>query len=83
MVASITHELNNPLQSIKNCLYLTQEELGETNEHQFLGLAMQEVNRLAAAGRAVARCLPPAPIAPKMNGSIWSSSGAGKGPGSL
>lgn len=47
MVASITHELNNPLQSIKNCLYLTREELGDNNEHPFLGLAMQEVQRLS------------------------------------
>jgi two-component system, OmpR family, phosphate regulon sensor histidine kinase PhoR len=46
MVASITHELNNPLQSIKNCLYLTREELVDTGEHEFLSMASEEVQRL-------------------------------------
>ena len=47
MVASITHEINNPLQSIKNCLYLTQLELPEKSPHPFLEMAVEEVQRIA------------------------------------
>ena len=47
MVASITHELNNPLQSIKNCLYLTRQELPEDSAHPFLEMASAEVQRLS------------------------------------
>jgi PAS domain S-box-containing protein len=49
MVAAITHEINNPLQSIKNCLYLTKQELSSNvnEEHPYLDMASKEVQRLS------------------------------------
>ncbi len=48
MVASVAHELNNPLQTIKNCLFLLQQDMGpemETNE--FMLTVMAEIQRLS------------------------------------
>jgi PAS domain S-box-containing protein len=48
MVASIAHELNNPLQTIQNCLFLVQADVpAETKSRQFLDIAMVEVKRLS------------------------------------
>lgn len=48
MVASVAHELNNPLQIIKNCLFLTQQELSPTAPHQeYLDMAFSETQRLS------------------------------------
>jgi PAS domain S-box-containing protein len=48
MVASVAHELNNPLQTIKNCMFLiNQAELDEDN-NELLGMALSEVERLSA-----------------------------------
>jgi signal transduction histidine kinase len=46
MVASVTHELNNPLQTIKNCLYLLESDMKPDVSHEFLTLASSEVQRL-------------------------------------
>lgn len=47
MVASVAHELNNPLQTIKNCLFLIQQDLGEETDTQaYLEMALSESNRL-------------------------------------
>lgn len=47
MVASVAHELNNPLQTIKNCLFLIQQELAqETVTQSYLEMALSETNRL-------------------------------------
>jgi PAS domain S-box-containing protein len=48
MVASVAHELNNPLQTIQNCLYILQQEVDfrpDMTEHLNTGLS--EVRRLA------------------------------------
>jgi PAS domain S-box-containing protein len=48
MVASVAHELNNPLQTIKNCLYLTHKDLPPDSPiHQYLDMATSETKRLA------------------------------------
>jgi len=48
MVGSITHEINNPLQTIKNCLYLTQEDIPvDSHIQEYLGMATSEVQRLS------------------------------------
>ena len=48
MLASITHELNNPLQTIKNCLYLSQQDLpSNSSVNEFLGMAASETERIA------------------------------------
>ncbi len=48
MVGSVTHEINNPLQTIKNCLYLIQQETepGSPNSEP-LEMAFSETQRLS------------------------------------
>jgi C4-dicarboxylate-specific signal transduction histidine kinase len=47
MVGSVAHELNNPLQTITNCLYLTHQELTPDSPiHDFLEMAQSETQRL-------------------------------------
>jgi nitrogen fixation negative regulator NifL len=48
MVGSVTHEINNPLQTIKNCLFLIQQDL-ESNSlsKEPLGMAISETQRLS------------------------------------
>jgi len=48
MVASVAHELNNPLQTIKNCLYLTHKDLPpDSPVQQYTEMASSETQRLA------------------------------------
>ncbi len=48
LLASITHELNNPLQTIKNCLFLCQSDLPPYSPViEFLNMATSETERLA------------------------------------
>jgi PAS domain S-box-containing protein len=47
MVASVAHELNNPLQTIKNCLFLSQQIMEEDEELiSYLEMALSETKRL-------------------------------------
>jgi PAS domain S-box-containing protein len=48
MVASVAHEFNNPLQTIKNCLFLIQQDLVPGAQGiKFLDMAASEVQRLS------------------------------------
>jgi signal transduction histidine kinase len=47
MVASVAHELNNPLQTIKNCLYIFQEGSIGPELMEYLATSLEEVNRLS------------------------------------
>ncbi len=48
LLASITHEINNPLQTIKNCLYLSQMDTpAGTPAADALNMAAAETNRLS------------------------------------
>ncbi len=48
LLASITHEINNPLQTIKNCLYLSQMDTPPgTPASDALNMAAAETNRLS------------------------------------
>lgn len=47
MVASIAHEMNNPLQTVKNCLFLARREVPAGDGHQFLDMASVEVERIS------------------------------------
>jgi PAS domain S-box-containing protein len=48
LLASITHEINNPLQTIKNCLYLSQMDTApDTPAYDALSMATTETNRLS------------------------------------
>jgi signal transduction histidine kinase len=46
MVASVAHELNNPLQTIKNCLFLIDQSYAGQEDDDILSLALSEVERL-------------------------------------
>ncbi len=47
MVGSVAHELNNPLQTITNCLYLTGQDLAPDSPiHDYLEMAQAETLRL-------------------------------------
>ena len=46
MVASVAHELNNPLQTIKNCLFLIEQSSIDAESAEVLDLGMSEVERL-------------------------------------
>ncbi len=49
LLASVSHELNNPLQAIQNALFLLKEEVGISAQgHQDLGLILSETERMAA-----------------------------------
>jgi signal transduction histidine kinase len=48
MIASVAHELNNPIQTIRNCLYLTQQDVPpDSNIHEYLDMAVSETQRVA------------------------------------
>jgi len=48
MVGSVTHEINNPLQTIKNCLYLIQQDTGtDSPSLEPLEMALSETQRLS------------------------------------
>ena len=52
LVASIAHEINNPIQAIQGCLTLTTEELAEVHPDQntvnlYLDIVKSELNRVA------------------------------------
>lgn len=48
MLASITHEINNPLQTIKNCLYLVESDVPANSQAQeFLEMATSETARIS------------------------------------
>jgi signal transduction histidine kinase len=49
LLASVSHELNNPLQAIQNALYLLKEENGLTEQgRQDLDIVLSESERMAA-----------------------------------
>jgi signal transduction histidine kinase len=49
LLASVSHELNNPLQAIQNALFLLKEESGISAQgHQDLGIILSETERMAA-----------------------------------
>jgi signal transduction histidine kinase len=48
MVASVAHELNNPIQTIQNCLFLTQQDVvPQAPTQEYLSMALSETRRVA------------------------------------
>ncbi|MCA9872077.1 MAG: PAS domain S-box protein [Anaerolineales bacterium] len=48
MIASVAHEMNNPLQTIKNCLFISQRRVTvEHPIHTYLEMASSETSRLS------------------------------------
>jgi len=55
LVASIAHEINNPLQSVQTCLTLTREELDSNQNREkldrYLGIVESEIDRISTIVR--------------------------------
>jgi nitrogen-specific signal transduction histidine kinase len=49
----LAHELNNPLQALRNTLFLLQTEAQEQREHQYLTLADATLARIESLARAI------------------------------
>lgn len=47
LAASISHEINNPLEAITNCLYLVAQSNLPDDARQYLGLAQKELDRVS------------------------------------
>ncbi len=48
MIASVAHEMNNPLQTIKNCLFISQRRVTQDHPiHTYLEMASSETGRLS------------------------------------
>jgi signal transduction histidine kinase/CheY-like chemotaxis protein len=48
LMASIAHEINNPLQAVQNCIHLAQRtELSQESRQDFLEMAQNELDRLS------------------------------------
>lgn len=49
LMASLAHELNNPLQGVQNCLHLAERsDLPESQRQEFILMARREVERVSA-----------------------------------
>src|SRR6202012_2559487 len=46
LAASIAHEINNPLESVVNCLYLLHQTKLDASGEQYLALAQRELERV-------------------------------------
>ncbi len=57
LIASVSHEINNPLQSIQGCLTLADEEIDSDQRpeklRRYLGVAEDEIERIAVIVRRV------------------------------
>ena len=52
VMASVAHEVNNPLQSVRNCLYLaTRQDISSEQQKSYIDLAQSEVDRLTKTVR--------------------------------
>ncbi len=48
LMASVAHEINNPLQAVRNCLHLAgREDISEDQRKEYFNLAINEVERLS------------------------------------
>lgn len=62
---SIAHEVNNPLQSVQNCLHLAgRTDLSEEQREEYFELAKNELNRLMATVQRMLDFYRPGAVAP-------------------
>jgi PAS domain S-box-containing protein len=48
MMATVVHEINNPVQTIKNCIYLAEFEIESgSSAHEMLEIASSEIDRIS------------------------------------
>ena len=66
LTASIAHEINNPLQAVRNCLHLAgRDDLDEPKKEEYFGLAQTELERLTTTVQRMLDFYRPGTIAPK------------------
>lgn len=65
LTASIAHEVNNPLQAVRNCLHLAgREDLDEAKREEYFGLAQTELERLTSTVQRMLDFYRPGTVAP-------------------
>ena len=65
LTASIAHEVNNPLQAVRNCLHLAgRDDLPEIKRDEYFGLAETELERLTTTVQRMLDFYRPGKIAP-------------------
>ncbi|RPI85521.1 MAG: hybrid sensor histidine kinase/response regulator, partial [Chloroflexi bacterium] len=65
MIASIAHELNNPIQTIENCLYLLSNDIaGNDSGQEVLDMALSEARRIATLVNQLREIYRPMKVSP-------------------
>jgi signal transduction histidine kinase/ActR/RegA family two-component response regulator len=66
LTASIAHEINNPLQAVKNCLHLAvRADIPKKKQQEYLNMANQELDRLISTVHRMLDFYRPGSIAPQ------------------
>ncbi len=66
LTASIAHEVNNPLQAVRNCLHLAgRDDLPEAKRDEYFGLAQTELERLTTTVQRMLEFYRPGKVAPR------------------
>ena len=66
LTASIAHEVNNPLQAVRNCLHLAgREDLAKVKRDEYFGLAQTELERLTTTVQRMLEFYRPGKVAPR------------------
>ncbi len=66
LTASIAHEVNNPLQAVRNCLHLAgRDDLPEVKQDEYFVLAQTELERLTTTVQRMLEFYRPGKVAPK------------------
>ncbi|MBC8335568.1 MAG: response regulator [Anaerolineales bacterium] len=66
LTASIAHEINNPLQAVRNCLHLAgREDLPDEKRKEYLTLAQNELDRLSMTVQRMLDFYRPGIVSPK------------------
>jgi PAS domain S-box-containing protein len=73
MVASVAHELNNPIQTIQNCLFLTFQDIpADSHIHEYLNMALSETRRVAKLVTQLREIYRPSKTSPSHYVNIFS-----------
>ncbi|MBI4926214.1 MAG: response regulator [Anaerolineae bacterium] len=63
LMASLAHEINNPLQSVRNCVHLAMRaDIGDPQRAQYLSMTEAEVERLVNTVRHMLEFYRPGPV---------------------
>lgn len=66
MTATLAHEINNPLDSLANLLYLLRDDVASDSGRELLGLAEAEVSRLGETAQRTLKMVRGETVAPKL-----------------